>query len=53
MALLFVGVVMNVFWIVARAALVLAEKLFPFGKMLAKAIGAVALAAGMWMFVGA
>ena len=51
MALLFVGGVMNVLWIVAIAMLVLIEKLLPGGRVLAGAAGAAAVAAGIWMLV--
>lgn len=43
MALLFVGGVMNVLWIVALTALVLAEKLLPGGERVARAVGVLLL----------
>ena len=44
MALLFVGGVMNLFWIVALSLLVLCEKLLPGGRMVAHATGGVLIA---------
>jgi len=53
MALLFVGGVMNVLWIALLALLVLLEKLFPFGRWVARAAGAALVAAAAWLlFVG-
>jgi predicted metal-binding membrane protein len=49
MALLFVGGVMNVLWIALLALLVVAEKLFPFGRWIARAAGIVFLAPGTWL----
>jgi predicted metal-binding membrane protein len=49
MALLFVGGVMNVLWIAVLALLVLLEKLAPWGRWIARAAGAVFIAAGAWM----
>jgi predicted metal-binding membrane protein len=49
MALLFVGGVMNVLWIALLALLVLLEKVSPFGRTIARAVGVVCLAAGVWM----
>ncbi len=51
MALLFVGGVMNLAWIAILAALVLVEKVVPFGALLARAAGAGFAAAGVWMMV--
>jgi predicted metal-binding membrane protein len=51
MALLFVGGVMNVLWIALIALLVLVEKLTPFGRWIARAAGAVFLAAGAWLLL--
>lgn len=47
MLLLFAGGVMNLFWIAGLSALVLLEKLAPFGARLAKPIGLVLIAAGI------
>ncbi len=49
MALLFVGGVMNVLWIALLALLILFEKLFRFGRWIARASGIVFLAAGTWL----
>jgi predicted metal-binding membrane protein len=46
MALLFVGGAMNLLWIAALMLLVAMEKLAPKGEMLAKALGALMIAAG-------
>lgn len=48
MALLFAGGVMNLAWVVAIAALVLAEKVLPFGERVGMAAGALALATGAY-----
>lgn len=53
MALLFVGGIMNLFWIGALAILVLAEKLVPGGRGLARMIGVALLAAGAYVFAAA
>ena len=50
MALLFVGGVMNVLWIALLAVLILLEKLFRFGRWLARTAGVAFLAAGAWLF---
>jgi len=49
MALLFVVGVMNVLWIALLALLVLLEKLTPWGQPIARAAGAVCVAAGAWL----
>jgi predicted metal-binding membrane protein len=51
MALLFVGGVMNVLWIALLALLILFEKLFRFGRWIARASGIVFLAAGTWLLI--
>ena len=48
-ALLFVGGVMNVLWIALLALLILMEKLFPFGRWIARAAGVAFLVAGAWL----
>jgi predicted metal-binding membrane protein len=53
MALLFVAGVMNVLWIALLALLVLLEKLTPWGRWIARIAGAVFIAAGVWMVLGA
>lgn len=53
MALLFVGGVMNLLWIAALAALVLAEKVFPGGRWIARIGGAAFIAGGLaLLFLG-
>jgi predicted metal-binding membrane protein len=52
MALLFVGGVMNLLWIAILMLVVLAEKVLPGGRMLARIGGLVAIAAGAWMLSG-
>jgi predicted metal-binding membrane protein len=49
MALLFVGGVMNMLWIVALALLILVEKVTPFGRQFAAVAGTVLIAAGAWL----
>ena len=49
MALLFVGGVMNLFWIAALAILVLLEKVIPFGRIIARLAGLAFMAGGGWM----
>jgi len=49
MALLFVGGVMNLLWVAILMLVVLAEKLMPGGRILARIAGLVAIAAGLWM----
>jgi len=46
MALLFVGGVMNLFWIAALAILVLLEKVVPFGRVVARVAGVAFIAGG-------
>jgi predicted metal-binding membrane protein len=48
MALLFVGGVMNLYWIVALALVVAVEKLAPHGDRLGWILGNVLIAAGVW-----
>lgn len=52
MILLFVGGVMNLIWVAALAALVLAEKLVPQGRLVARAAGAIFLIAGIAVLTG-
>ena len=49
MALLFVGGVMNLFWIAALAILVLLEKVIPFGRTVARLAGPAFIAGGVWL----
>jgi predicted metal-binding membrane protein len=51
MGLLFVGGLMNMFWIAALAVLVLIEKLFPFGRRVSQLTGAALIACGMFVLV--
>jgi predicted metal-binding membrane protein len=51
MALLFVGGVMNLFWIAALAILVLVEKVAPFGRVIARVAGLAFIAGGVWLLV--
>jgi predicted metal-binding membrane protein len=53
MALLFVGGVMNLYWIVALAAFLAIEKLASFGEKLAKVGGALLFAWGVYALIGA
>ena len=48
MALLFVGGVMNLAWIVALALVVAIEKLVPYGDRLGQLLGVALIAAGLW-----
>ena len=47
MALLFVGGVMNLFWIALIAAYVLIEKVLPFGEITARVMGVLMIVAAM------
>jgi predicted metal-binding membrane protein len=49
MALLFVGGVMNLLWIAALAALVLIEKVLPYGVAIARLAGLIFIGGGMWL----
>ena len=51
MTLLFVGGVMNFFWIAALAVLVLFEKVVPFGRLVARLAGLALIAAGVWLLL--
>lgn len=51
MALLFVGGIMNPYWIMGIAAYVLLEKLAPKGEAFARISGAVLIMAGLWLIV--
>lgn len=48
MALLFVGGVMNIFWIAGIALLVLAEKLLPIGRFIPRLAGLACIVGGVW-----
>ena len=49
MAILFVGGVMNVLWIVAVTIFVLVEKMVPVGRVISRVTGAGLFAGGVWM----
>jgi predicted metal-binding membrane protein len=49
MALLFVGGVMNLFWIAVLAILVLLEKIAPLGRLAARIAGICLIASGAWL----
>jgi predicted metal-binding membrane protein len=49
MALLFVGGVMNVLWIVVLASLIFLERITPLGRLIAPPAGTVLIAAGTWL----
>jgi predicted metal-binding membrane protein len=51
MALLFVAGAMNLLWVAAITALVLIEKVAPYGRKIASASGVVMIAAGSWLAV--
>ena len=51
MLLLFVGGIMNLFWIAALAVLVLLEKVMPFGKSLSRVAGVAFIAMGAWLLL--
>ena len=53
MLLLFVGGVMNLLWVAALAAFVLAEKVVPGGPVVARVAGAAAIAFGLWLMAPA
>jgi predicted metal-binding membrane protein len=53
MGLLFVGGVMNLFWIAALSAFVLAEKVIPRGVWGGRVAGGAMIAAGAWLLVRA
>ncbi len=52
MAILFVGGVMNIFWIAGIAVLVLLEKTLPLGRWLSRVSGGLLVAAGALLLVG-
>jgi predicted metal-binding membrane protein len=51
MALLFVGGVMNLFWIAVLAILVLLEKVVWYGRLIARVAGLGMIAAGAWLLI--
>jgi predicted metal-binding membrane protein len=52
MALLFVGGIMNVLWIVLLASLILLEKVTLFGRLIAPLAGTLLIATGAWLLMG-
>ena len=52
MALLFVGGVMNIYWIAGLTLLVLAEKTIPAGRWFGQALGLGLTAWGVWLLAG-
>ena len=52
MALLFVGGIMNLYWIVGLAVFVALEKLSPRGDLVSKVAGATLIVWGVWILVG-
>jgi predicted metal-binding membrane protein len=53
MAILFFGGIMNLYWIIGLALVVLIEKLAPFGYRVGQALGLVLLTWGGWFLVAA
>ncbi|MFQ5623073.1 MAG: DUF2182 domain-containing protein [Paracoccaceae bacterium] len=53
MALLFVGGIMNLYWIVGLAAYAIAEKVLPHGETVSRIAGAAIAAAGAWVLLSA
>jgi predicted metal-binding membrane protein len=51
MLLLFVVGVMNLLWIAMLAALVLLEKVVPFGRLIARLSGIAFIAGGAWLLL--
>jgi hypothetical protein len=51
MALLFVGGIMNVLWIVLLALLILLEKIPPLCRLIASLAGTVLIATGAWLLL--
>lgn len=51
MTLLFVAGVMNLFWIAALSALILIEKVVPFGRLVSRLAGAAFIGCGAWLLI--
>ena len=51
MALLFVGGIMNLYWIAGLALFVAVEKLAPMGGLFGRIAGGGMIAAGLWVLV--
>jgi predicted metal-binding membrane protein len=50
MALLFVGGVMNLLWVVVLALFILLQKIIPFGGLFGRLVGIGLVAEGAWLF---
>jgi predicted metal-binding membrane protein len=50
MALLFVGGVMNLLWVVVLALVIFLQKIIPFGGLFARLVGIGLVAEGVWLF---
>jgi predicted metal-binding membrane protein len=53
MLLLFVGGVMNLFWVLVLTVAVIVEKIFPWGRLVSKALGGVLLVAAAYLAISA
>jgi len=51
MTILFVAGVMNLAWIAALTVIVLAERVFPFGRWVSNLVGVVAVCGGCWLLL--
>jgi predicted metal-binding membrane protein len=51
MTLLFLAGVMNLLWIAVLSALVLAEKVMPFGRLIPRLTGLAFIAGGVWLLI--
>ena len=51
MALLFVGGIMNLYWVIGLALYVLIEKTLPFGEIISKSAGVVLVCAGLYILI--
>lgn len=51
MLLLFFAGIMNLFWIAALSALILIEKVLPFGRLVSRLAGITFIAAGTWVLI--
>ena len=50
MALLFVGGVMNLLWVIVLALVIFVQKIIPFGVLLGRLVGIGLVAEGVWLF---
>ena len=51
MALLFVGGIMNLYWVIGLALYVIIEKTLPFGEIISKSTGVVLVCAGLYILI--